>query len=567
MRTLFAWLVVPSLLVVAAACVLVAWTSSSDRASTEHLTRARQQYDQLLKAQSWAENEVEDLIGLDAFSTVPPDFDPLVESARSFAAGVSRGDVIDDLFASEASAGPVSHDLGQYLPLPPVVQRVLRPLEPGIRQRLQSGDEWFVAPDDYVQILRWFDGQMNDAQQRADEAGRALIDLSRRPPYWRTWEFGLIVAGLVAFALSISVIAAWRVSATTRRLGELHDEAKHEAAAFSARADQLQSLIALGRRLSSDAEADVLSNTIVSETRAVLGPDPCVLALLGDGKLVPAAFEGGITPSTVSFRDGVVGQAAETGMSVRTVVARDPMFEGAGGPLAVLAMPLVHDGRVAGVLAIARDASRPFEANDEVVLGLVAMMSAGSLRVAERYGSTLALALDDPLTGLGNRRRLDRDLGEIELQRGNAVSFLMIDIDFFKQFNDCYGHPAGDALLRAVGETIASTVRVGDIAYRFGGEEFSVLLPATDGTTALGIAERIRAAVAMTLPPAGGTPVTVSVGVSVGNPATSNSRLIDEADRALYDAKRSGRDRVTFAGAFRATVTTFAPPTPSALPR
>jgi len=123
----------------------------------------------------------------------------------------------------------------------------------------------------------------------------------------------------------------------------------------------------------------------------------------------------------------------------------------------------------------------------------------------------------------------------------------MIDIDFFKQFNDRHGHPAGDALLRAVGDAISGAVRAGDIAYRFGGEEFSVLLPDTDAATAVGVAERVRLAVAAIPSPPGAERVTVSVGVSVGTPATSNTQLIDEADRALYDAKRSGRDRVIVA--------------------
>lgn len=548
MRTLLPWLVIPSLVVVAAACLLVARTSTSDREQTRELAAAGRRYDLLIEAQLYVETEVADLIGLDALAEVPSDFDELVEEGRNFAASGTRDVVIDDLFATETMAGRTAHDLATLMPVPPPVGRVLASLAPGIRQRMQAGDQWFVAEVDYVQTLRWIDGQMTDAQQRADEANSALLAYAQAPAYWRTWEFTLFAAMLAVFAILGAIVVAWRVSTATRDLGVLNAQANDRARELSTRAEQFRSLIELGRRLSGDAEPGAIASTIVDETQRLLALDVCVLALVSDGHIVPAATHGASSTASVTFRDGVVGRTAETAMAVRTIVPSEPMFVGLGGPLSLLAVPLTCEGRVGGVLVVGRRGSVMFEPADEMVLSLVGLMSAGALSVAERYVSTLALALDDPLTGLGNRRRLDRDLGELGPERGQAVSFLMIDIDFFKTFNDTYGHPAGDALLRDVGEAIAGAVRSGDIAYRFGGEEFSVLLPNTDAATAVGVAERVRAAVAAIVPAAGAAHITVSVGVSVGTSATPNSLLIDEADRALYDAKRSGRDCVIIAG-------------------
>jgi diguanylate cyclase (GGDEF)-like protein len=477
---------------------------------------------------------------------VPREFDDAVEGAWILD---SREDTIEDLEIVESLAGPVGHDLQIIMTVPIEVARVLAPLGPELRDRIHRGDQGFIAPGEYVHAMRWIEHEVSRADGAAEAAKRKLIDSTRAKAYWQSTEFVLFAAGLALFSVICAVVVAWRVSAATRELGERHEDARESAEQAEERARQLQLLMEVGRRLSIDAEPGVIASTIVDEVVRMLTPHLCVLAYVRDGQVVPAVWRGVDQTATVSFRDGVAGRAADTSRAMRTVVPAEALLPGLPGPLSLLAAPLTVDGRVAAVILVGRTGSTMFSDDDETVLELVAMMSAGALRSAERYGTTLALALDDALTGLGNRRRLDRDLGEIGPERGRAVSFLMIDIDFFKLFNDRHGHPAGDVLLRAVGDAISQSVRAGDIAYRFGGEEFSVLLPDTDAATAIGVAERVRHAVAAIVPPAGADRITVSVGVSVGAPATTNTKLIEEADRALYDAKRSGRDRVTFAGA------------------
>jgi len=169
------------------------------------------------------------------------------------------------------------------------------------------------------------------------------------------------------------------------------------------------------------------------------------------------------------------------------------------------------------------------------------------------------LATRDALTGLHNRRSLDARLAQAQaLDRryganGRVHGLLLIDIDHFKRVNDDFGHPAGDAVLRQVAQLLQSSVRVTDVAARFGGEEFAVLLPELAGPLeAVVAAEKIRAAVeAATFPEVG--KVTISVGVSLASPEDEFvGPLIARADAALYEAKRGGRNAVvlkTAAGA------------------
>ena len=165
-----------------------------------------------------------------------------------------------------------------------------------------------------------------------------------------------------------------------------------------------------------------------------------------------------------------------------------------------------------------------------------------------------AVSVLDPLTGLGNRRRLDQFVETLWVARHEQrkpVAFLMIDVDFFKSFNDEYGHQAGDTCLKALAEIVQQQLRIGtDLAVRYGGEEFLVVLPGTYMATAIAVADRIRGAIerlaiAHVKSPAAPV-VTVSVGVAVVSPdETDNcSTAITAADIAMYTAKQLGRNRV-----------------------
>ncbi len=181
------------------------------------------------------------------------------------------------------------------------------------------------------------------------------------------------------------------------------------------------------------------------------------------------------------------------------------------------------------------------------------------LILRERTRQLLRLASIDGLTGLANRRSFDETLDQ-EWRRARRnrtpLSLALIDIDFFKRYNDHYGHQAGDDCLKTVATTLAHAAeRPGEIVARYGGEEFAVVLPLCDATTARGLAEKMRKRVAdLALPHAGsliGDHVTISCGVATVMGDTDQSgampdeaALITAADQALYAAKEAGRDRV-----------------------
>jgi diguanylate cyclase (GGDEF)-like protein len=202
----------------------------------------------------------------------------------------------------------------------------------------------------------------------------------------------------------------------------------------------------------------------------------------------------------------------------------------------------VADGHVIGALVAGSRTAVPFDENDEMALELLAFLGAGDVMAAQRFDSTLAMAQRDALTGLLNRRRLDGDLAA-RLHSSGAVAFLMIDVDHFKAFNDTFGHQRGDELLQTVARAISSAVREGDVVYRYGGEEFCVLLPDADAALAGVVAERVRATV-RSATAHGVRPVTVSVGVAADERGGVATALVERADAALYAAKQTGRDRV-----------------------
>lgn len=159
------------------------------------------------------------------------------------------------------------------------------------------------------------------------------------------------------------------------------------------------------------------------------------------------------------------------------------------------------------------------------------------------------LATTDPLTGLGNRRLLEEALHAGIAGAGETpLALLMLDIDHFKAVNDSHGHPAGDAVLRQLGQTLAQGLGGEATAARFGGEEFAILLKGHPLREAVQAADALRTRIgsaAVTLKPSGQKiNVTVSLGLAMAQAGEAATRLLERADHALYEAKRSGRNRV-----------------------
>lgn len=176
-----------------------------------------------------------------------------------------------------------------------------------------------------------------------------------------------------------------------------------------------------------------------------------------------------------------------------------------------------------------------------------------AIKQSELYARLRRLASTDELTQLANRRRFDtylRDVWQQHQRQQTSIAVVLADIDFFKRYNDFYGHPAGDACLETVGRTLAKVAkRAIDLVARYGGEEFAVILPDTDRSGALEVATEMQSAIAtldLKHPESPFAQVTLSCGVAAHIPQIDDSpdNLIKRADQALYQAKAAGRNRI-----------------------
>jgi diguanylate cyclase (GGDEF)-like protein len=192
--------------------------------------------------------------------------------------------------------------------------------------------------------------------------------------------------------------------------------------------------------------------------------------------------------------------------------------------------------------------ARPFLPEDLRALEDLLVALLYPLRNSLAYRRALLSALVDPLTGVNNRAAMDVVLRrEVELarRRGSSLAVILLDIDHFKQVNDTYGHPTGDACLQAVAHCVQDSIRLSDLLFRCGGEEFLVLLSQTEPEGAAQLAERIRHNVSqMRLPAIGKHRLTVSLGVAELGVHDGVADVYERADRALYQAKHGGRNRV-----------------------
>src|SRR5207248_5901109 len=223
----------------------------------------------------------------------------------------------------------------------------------------------------------------------------------------------------------------------------------------------------------------------------------------------------------------------------------DPNSQGIR-PLA--AVPLVYQKRFMGALLVrSDDPTRVWQENEIMLLRTVADQVAVAVNHARLFQQMQHQALTDGLTGCFNRRffeiQLERDL-HLATRMRQPVSLIFLDIDYFKRVNDTHGHDAGDAALRILANALREEVRGVDTAARYGGEEFAIILPQAGPDGALAVAERLRSRIERTEVPGVGC-ITASLGVAT-YPLHASSRdlLVTTADRALYHAKNTGRNRV-----------------------
>ena len=218
------------------------------------------------------------------------------------------------------------------------------------------------------------------------------------------------------------------------------------------------------------------------------------------------------------------------------------------------AFPLIsEDSEITGCI-VARSTLDALSKRDISYLEQLTRQSAITINRANSYSKILQYATIDALTNLNNRRQFELRLGQeiaTTKRQNKPLCAMMIDIDFFKKVNDTYGHASGDAVLRGVAAIVKAALRESDIPSRYGGEEFAVLLPYTHLQEAQIVGERLRKAVETSPIPINdessevkSIKVTISMGIAEFNNQETGEELFERADKALYEAKESGRNRV-----------------------
>ena len=257
----------------------------------------------------------------------------------------------------------------------------------------------------------------------------------------------------------------------------------------------------------------------------------------------------------IPFGRGLMGWAVEHGQPVLANDAlADPRALQIPGtpaePEALVVVPLLSEGAAIGSLNISRVGGTEihFSQSDFELVKLFAAQASIALRNADTHHAIRQQADTDALTGLGNHGAFQRELGraidEATEAPAGRIAMLMMDLDNFKAYNDRHGHPAGDALLHRVATAIYGAARSDDRVYRYGGDEFAMVLPGATAAQAARLGERVCRAVSA-LTDGEAAPVTITVGVAALPPdATDRPGLIAAADTALYYGKRAGGDRV-----------------------
>jgi diguanylate cyclase (GGDEF)-like protein/PAS domain S-box-containing protein len=331
--------------------------------------------------------------------------------------------------------------------------------------------------------------------------------------------------------------------------------ARRLAEASEARVRVLQSASSTFATATTEA---ALADRLADSTReAFAASQVSVYLFTDDDSLTLASQQPAPGPGTMSdqrLTDALIGDLQGTVICREDAEARSPEVAAAmraGRTETLTTVPLLEGARRLGLLVSSFRRARAFDQPDLELLEALALQAAHVLTRIRLQQQLEHLALYDQLTGLASRRLVHRLITDaVGSARGHqrAVALIFVDLDGFKTINDEFGHTAGDSVLREIGTRLSSAVRHGDSVGRLGGDEFVIICADVDPEAAGRIVERLHAALREPLPGwASGARVTCSVGVALytGRAQPSPEMLIDRADAAMYESKRSGKNRTT----------------------
>jgi diguanylate cyclase (GGDEF)-like protein len=299
----------------------------------------------------------------------------------------------------------------------------------------------------------------------------------------------------------------------------------------------------------------VLTIILDHAARATNAANGSVLLLAEGEQLKPVASL--YTPSSGSepAAQPPIEPALEAVRTAAAVTASVSQRDGST-PASVVYIPLHTPAGTLGVLALVSQQGRVFARRHLDFLTSLCSEAALAIENAQLRSELRRLAVTDPLTGMPNRREVERHLS-IELERAarshRPLSLMMLDVDNLKEINDGFGHAVGDEILIALAQTMQQSIRSSEIAGRIGGDEFTIVLPETESRQAIALAERVIEGLPQALRSWPDLPdadlIAEAVGVSVGiagneDGLTSPDKLAARADAALYEAKRTGKNRV-----------------------
>jgi len=431
-----------------------------------------------------------------------------------------------------------------------------------LMERFRTGDLQEIATEKVFANILFSDPQrLGELADRVDRATQRLKTSSTNGSGLR------LVAATELGKQAVQPVAKKETASERQDLEREVQRLRSELEYRSRFADSLQHFL---ERISC-ADPVKTYNSIIASSKELLQSERASLMVLDEttnALILKAASGLSTAPETVSpvrVGEGVSGEVIDTGKAVMVtdlrMAGRKPApSERRYKTNSFISYPITIGGRKVGVLNVTdKSGGGTYDEVDLSLLEIIGPQVALALERAEwqeRATEFQLMSITDSLTALPNRRYLEERLAE-ELNRSKRydypMSFLMIDIDDFKAYNDKNGHQAGDLALQITAHCLKGALRVVDVASRYGGEEFCILLPQTAMSEAGVIADRIRDRVSNTHFPHGKSQplgrVTISVGVSTfSKNIDTPENIIAAADRALYQAKSMGKDRVEFYG-------------------